>query len=248
MIKENERIDDLQLKGLKIIQNKDGFCFGIDAVLLANYVKPKSKATMVDLCTGTGIIPIIVSAKSNIKKFIGVEIQKEVSDMAKRSVKMNSLEDKIEILNKDLKDLKSEIGNDTAHIVTVNPPYMTMNKLISCEDKKAISRNEVFCTIEDIIKEASRILVSSGKLFMIHRPTRLADILGICRNFNMELKELQFIHPRKQKAPNLMLMTFVKKAKPELKILDPIYVYEEDGVTKTKQIEEIYKIQELECE
>lgn len=238
-IKEKERIDDLQLKGLKIIQNTDGFCFGIDAVLLANFAKVKNKAKVVDLGTGTGIIPIIIYGKSNAEKIYGVEIQEEVFEMASRSVIMNDIQENVEIVNADLKEIKSVLPVNTFDVVTSNPPYMHMDGVKNPNDKKMISRHEVKCNLEDVIKAASILLKERGKFFMIHRPTRLIDIVSLGRKYRLEPKVMRFVHPRIDKAPNLLLLEFTKGGRPDLKIMDPLYVYGEDG-KYTEEIIDIY--------
>ena len=238
-LKETERIDDLQLKGLKLIQDKTGFCFGIDAVLLANFAKVKNNAKVVDLGTGTGIIPILIAGKSKASKIIGVEIQEEVYEMATRSVKLNDLEDRVEIINADIKTIDRELEVHGYHVATSNPPYMHMNGIQNPNDKKAISRHEVLCDLEDVIRAASRLVMPRGKFFMIHRPIRLVDIVTLGRKYNLEPKVIQFVHPRANKAPNLVLVEFTKDGRPELKVLDPLYVYDENG-NYTKEIEAIY--------
>ena len=235
-LKETERIDDLQLKGLKLIQDTNGFCFGIDAVLLANFAKVKKGAKVVDLGTGTGIVPILIAGKSQASKIIGVEIQEEVYEMATRSVKLNDLEERVEIVNADIKEIDK--------VVTSNPPYMHMDGIKNPNDKKAISRHEVKCNLEDVIRAASRLTMPRGKFFMIHRPIRLVDILTLGRKYNMEPKQIQFIHPRAGKAPNLVLVEFMKDGKPELKILDPLYVYGEDG-NYTEELKAIYANEDI---
>lgn len=238
-IKDSERIDDLQLKGLKVIQDKNGFCFGIDAVLLANFVKIKKGAKVVDLGTGTGIIPVLIAGKSEAKKIVGVEIQQEVWEMANRTIKLNDLHDRIEIVRGDIKTIDKQLEVHGYHVATSNPPYMHMNGIQNPNDKKAISRHEIFCNLEDVIRAASRLVMPRGKFFMIHRPIRLVDIVTLGRKYNLEPKVIQFIHPKTNKAPNLVLVEFTKDGKPELKILDPLYVYDEDG-NYTKEIKAIY--------
>ena len=203
-LKETERIDDLQLKGLKLIQDKTGFCFGIDAVLLANFAKVKNNAKVVDLGTGTGIIPILIAGKSKASKIIGVEIQEEVYEMATRSVKLNNLEDRVEIVNADIKTIDKQLPVHGFNVATSNPPYMHMNGIQNPNDKKAISRHEVLCDLEDVIRAASRLVMPRGKFFMIHRPIRLVDIVTLGRKYNLEPKVIQFVHPRANKAPNLV--------------------------------------------
>lgn len=239
-IKENERIDDLQLKGLKIIQNTNGFCFGIDAVLLANFCHIKKGSYVADLGTGTGIIPLIIWGKNDVKKIHGIEIQPEVAEMASRSVKMNNIEEYIEINNIDLKTAPEVLGIDKFDVVTSNPPYMQSGGgIINPEDKKAISRHEIMCNLEDIIVTSKKLLKDYGKFYMIHRPHRIVDIIYLLRKHKLEPKEIRFVHPKTNKKPNMVLIKSVKNAKPELKFLDPLYVYNEDG-TYTEEIHKIY--------
>lgn len=246
VLRDNERIDDLQCKGLKIIQNPKGFCFGMDAVLLSNFCEIKKGATVVDLGTGTGIIPILIAGKSSAKKIYGIEIQSQVADMAKRSVKLNNLENRIEILNEDLKNANKFIEVNSVDVVTSNPPYMSIGGgLKNPEDMKAISRHEVKCTLEDVIAMASRLLKHNGHFYLVHRPHRLVDIICLCRQYKLEPKKIRFVHPNKNKKPNLLLLKCVKAARPELKFLDPLYVYKEDG-SYTDEIYEIYSKESIE--
>ena len=229
---ENERIDDLQFKGLRIIQNSKGFCFGIDAVLLANFTRVKKNAKLVDLGTGTGIIPILLAGKSSASKIIGIEIQDEVAEMASRSVKLNQLEDRVEILNMDMKDAVGVLGKGQMDLVVSNPPYMHSNGLINENDKKAISRHGLKCDIEDVIRVASDLVKPNGKFFMVNRPNRLVDMLAIARNYKLEAKQIRFVHSRVASAPKMVLIEYVKSAKPEIRVLSPLYVYNEDGSLK----------------
>lgn len=243
-IKDTERIDDLQLKGLKLIQDVNGFCFGVDAVLLANFAKVKRGANVADLGTGTGIIPILIAGKSEAKKIVGVEIQEEVYEMATRSVKLNKLEDRVQIINADIKTIDKELDVHGYHVVTSNPPYMHIDGIKNPNDKKAISRHEVKCNLEDVIRAASRLVMPKGKFFMIHRPTRLVDIISLGRKYRLEPKVVQFVHPKPSKAPNLLLVEFVKDGRPELRILDPLYVYGEDG-SYTEELKAIYANEDI---
>lgn len=245
LVYEHERVDDLQLNDLKIIQNPKGFCFSIDAVLLSNFVSLKKNAKVVDLGSGTGIIPILLAGKSKTSHITGVEIQSEVADMAKRSIKLNKLEDRIEILNIDLKNTEEYLDINKYDVVTSNPPYMYPDGNINIDDKKAISRHEVKCSLEDVVRTASRLLKHNGRFFMVHRPIRLADIMVCLRQYKLEPKKLKFIHPTYSKKPNLILIECVKCAKPELKILDPLYVYKENG-EYTDEIYSIYSKKQIE--
>ena len=201
------RIDDLLLNGLKLKQDTDGFCFGIDAVLLANFVKDKDKKLLVDLCTGNGVIPILLSAKINVEKMIGVEIQEKVANLANENVVMNHLEDRIEIINDDLINMPSIIGKSKVDIVTCNPPYRTRGcGVVNEMDTKAIARHEILCDLEGIIKTSAMLLKPLGKFYMVHRPDRLCDILCLMRENKIEPKNLQFIEPEHNKKPEFILV------------------------------------------
>lgn len=240
MLKSSERIDDLGCKDLKIIQNTDWFCFGMDAVLLANYCDIKNGSRVVDLGTGTGIIPILLTGKNQVGKIYGIEIQEDVAEMAKRSVALNKLEEKINIVNMDLKDAPKELGINVFDVVTSNPPYMTCDSgLKNKTDNKTISRHEMKCDLSDVIETASRLLTHHGRFFLVHRPNRIVDILTTLRKHKLEPKSIRFVHPKKDKSPNLVLIKSVKAAKPDLKFEDPLYVYKEDG-SYTDEILEIY--------
>lgn len=245
-LKSNERIDDLQFKNLKIIQNENGFCFGIDAILLSDFAKEMKKAeTIVDFCTGTGIIAILLSGKvKKAKKIYAVEIQEDVCEMAQRSVELNKLEEKIEILNMDLKKVHEVINQGTVDAITVNPPYKPINSgVISEKNSKMISRHEVLCTLEEIIIEANKLLKFNGQFFMVHRPERLADIIYYMRKYKIEPKRIRFVHPNVNAVSNLVLIEGVKCGKPFLKFETPLYVYNENG-KYTDEILKIYNIKE----
>ncbi len=240
-LKENERIDDLEYKGLKIIQNKEGFCFGIDSVLLSDFAKNiKKDSVVVDIGTGTGIISILLSKKAEIKKIYGIEIQEEVADMAKRSVKLNDLQDKIQIINKNIKNIFEEIEPNKIEAIVTNPPYMKLNTGAKNEEiKKLISRHEVECNLEDIIKISYKLLKSKGEFYMVHRAERIVDILYNLRKYKLEPKEIRFIHSKVGKEPNLVLIKAVKDAGEHLIIDSPLVVYNNDG-TYTDEIFKIY--------
>ena len=242
-LKENERIDDLEIKNMKIIQNKDGFCFGIDSVLLSDFAKEiKDNSKVVDLGTGTGILGILLCAKTNLKEILGVEIQEEVADMAQRSIELNNLKNRFKILNDNIKNIEKNninLKNNFDYVVT-NPPYKKLNTgKINENEKKLISRHELTANLDDFIKTASFLLKDKGTLFMVHRPERLVDILEKMRKEKIEPKELKFIYPKINKEPNLILIKGVKNANPFLKIDKPLYVYNEDG-NYTDDILKIY--------
>lgn len=243
-LKPTERIDDIQIKNLKIIQDKEGFCFGIDAVLLANFAKIKSGQSGVDLGTGTGIIPLIIAGKSEAKHLYGVEIQTIVAEMAKRTINLNRLEDKIDIINCDLKDIESHLPKHSFDFVTSNPPYMNPTGIENQNEMVRISKQEIKCNLEDVFVAAAYLLKQGGAFYMIHRPNRIIDMSVFSRRYKLELKELKLIHPSINKAPNLALMKFVKNGKSDLKILPPLYVYDENG-NYTQEINKIYSSETL---
>lgn len=243
-LKNNERIDDLQYKGLKIIQNEKDFCFGIDAVLLSDFAKGiKKDSYVVDLCTGNGIVAILLSGKTEAREICGVEIQEKVAKMAIRSVEMNNIQDRVKIVNEDLNKLRDKIKAGTVDAITVNPPYKAKNSgLINERDSKTIARHEISCTLEDIIIESARELKSSGNLYMIHKTERLVDILYLMRKHKIEPKRIRFIHPNVNEAPNLVLIEGVRSGRAFLKVEKPLYVYKENG-EYTKDIKEIYGLE-----
>ncbi len=238
---EDERIDDLEYKGLKIIQNKNGFCFGIDSVLLSDFAKNiKKNAKVIDIGTGTGIISILLSKKTELSKIYGVEIQEEVANMAQRSVQLNNLQDKIEIINSNIKNIFDILNQNDFDAIVTNPPYMKVNTgAINEEKKKLISRHEVECTLEDIIKISYKLLKSNGEFYMVHRAERIVDILFYLRQYKLEPKILRFIQPNLNKEPNLILIKAVKNAGYQLNIKKPLIVYDQKG-NYTDEILEIY--------
>ena len=240
-ILENERIDDLEFKGLKIIQNKDGFCFGIDSILLSDFAKEIKKGSkVIDLGTGTGIIGILLCMKTELSKIIGVEIQKEVYDMAKRSIKLNNLENKFEIINENIKNLENIIETGTFDAVVTNPPYKKIGTGLTNEnEKKLISRHEITANLEDFIKVSSKMLKDKGTLYMVHRPDRMVDIIELLRKYKLEPKKIKFVYPNANKDANLILLKAVKNANPFLKIEKPLYVYNQNG-EYTDEILKIY--------
>ncbi len=237
---EDENIDDLQLNGLKLIQKKDGFKFGIDAVLLSDFAYIKSKHEVIDLCTGTGIIPFLIYGKYKPRNVCGLEIQEEMVHMAKRSVKLNSLEGDISFYNEDLKNIEFLKQLKKFDVVTVNPPYKLNNSgIINPNDKLAIARHEILCNLEDVIYASRILLKDNGRLFMIHRPERLADIFTLMRKYKIEPKRVKMIHPKVDKAPNIVLVEGQRDGGAYLKWEAPLYVYDENG-KYTKEIDSIY--------
>ena len=240
-LEANERIDDLEFKNLKIIQNKDGFCFGIDSVLLSDFAKNIKKDSMVlDLGTGTGIIPILLCGKTKLKKVTGIELQEEVAKMAKKSIKLNNLEDKFNVINENILNLNKIYENQTFDVIVSNPPYKKKDTGITNEnEKKIISRHEISASLEDFIKISKDLLKDKGEFYMVHRPERLVDIFELMRKYKIEPKILKMVYSYKNKEAKLILIKGVKNAKPFLKVESNLYIYEDTG-KYTKEILKIY--------
>ena len=237
---ENERLDDLQRNGLKIIQKTDGFCFGMDAVLLSGFASVKPGERALDLGTGTGIIPLLLSAKTKGDHFTGLEIQTEIMKMAQRSVALNGLEKKIDIIQGDIKEASRIFGAASFDVVTSNPPYMNdAHGLKNPGDVKAISRHEVLCTLEDVVREGTKALKPGGRFYMVHRPHRLAEIITVMRQYKLEPKRMKFVHPFADKDANMVLIEAVRGGGAWLKLEPQVIVYKEPGVY-TDEIYEIY--------
>lgn len=227
---ENERIDDLDINGFRIIQNPFCFCFGMDAVLLANFAKIKPGADVIDLGTGTGVVPLLLAAKSKGKSWTGLEIQSNMVDMAKRSVALNGIEDKCHIVEGDLKAVREMFKPAQFGAVTSNPPYMKENTgLKNPSDTIYISRHETLATLEDVVSAASYLLKTGGTFTMVHRPMRLPDIMETMVRYRLEPKRLMMVQPSEGKEPNLVLVEGVKEAGKECRILPTLMVYGEDG-------------------
>lgn len=240
-LNENERIDDLQLNNLKIIQNIDGFCFGIDSVLLADFAKDLPyNSTVLDLGTGTGILGILLCAKTKLSKIYGIEIQKEVCDMANRSIKLNGLENKFSIINENIKNLSSIFENQSIDAIVSNPPYKKVNSGVQNEsEKKLFSRHEVSASLEDFISISSKLLKSNCSLYMVHRPERLSDLFYLLKKYHLEPKKLRMVHSYSDSNPKLILVKATKGAKSFLNIDKPLIIYNHDG-TYTDEIYKIY--------
>ena len=238
-LKDNERIDDLQRNGYQIIQNRDGFCFGMDAVLLSGFAKVKPEEKAIDLGTGTGIIPILLEAKNQGIHYTGLEIQEEVADMAARSVALNHLEDKITIVRGDIKEASRLFGSASFDVVTSNPPYMNdAHGLKNPDLPKAISRHEVLCTLEDVAREAAKLLRPGGRFYLVHRPHRLIEIITALKSVGMEPKRMKMVHPFADKEANMVLIEAVRGGRSMIKVEAPVIVYKEPGV----YTDEIYTI------
>lgn len=235
-----ERLDDLQIKGYEIIQHPGRFCFGMDAVLLSAFAKVKAGECVLDLGTGTGILPILLAAKTEGKHFTGLEIQEASADMARRSVLHNHLEERVEIVTGDIKEASSVFGLAKMDVITTNPPYMIGGHgLANPESSKAIARHEVLCTLEDIIRESTRMLKSGGRFYMVHRPFRLAEILTKMSEMHLEPKRMRLVYPYVDKEPNMVLIEGIRGAKSRMSVEPPLIVYEKDG-SYTQEILEHY--------
>ena len=240
LIHEGERLDELQRNGYGIIQNPARFCFGMDAVLLSGFAKAKAGEKVLDLGTGTGIIPILMEAKTDAADFTALEIQEESADMARRSVAYNHLEDKIKVVTGDIRDASNIFGASSFHVITTNPPYMIgTHGENSPSTAKAIARHEVLCTLDDILRESARLLMPGGRFYMVHRPFRLAEIFSTLKKYHLEPKRMQLVYPFVDKEPNMVLIEAMKGGNPRITVEKPLIVYEMPGVY-TKDIRELY--------
>ena len=241
-LKDGERIDDLQRNGLFIIQDPEKFCFGMDAVLLSGFAAehmPKRPGRILDLCTGNGIIPLLLSAKTGAEHITAMEIQKDMADMADRSVKMNSLESVIDIITCDIKEAAKYISAASFDVITVNPPYFKAGHgIINPVDSKMTARHEISCTLEDVLDTAAFALKENGLFYMVHKPQRLADILCFMRKARLEPKVFKTVQPRADAVPSMILIEGRKGAGAEMKIEPPIIIYDKNG----QYTEEMYTI------
>ena len=235
-----ERIDELQRNGYRIIQNPERFCFGMDAVLLSGFARAKKQERCLDLGCGNGIIPILMEAKTEGKHFTGLEIQPESADMAKRSVALNGLQDRIDIVEGDIKDASKIFGASSFHVITTNPPYMIgTHGENSPSTAKAIARHEVLCTLDDILRESAKMLMPGGRFYMVHRPFRLAEIMSKMVEYKIEPKRMRLVYPYIDKEPNMVLIEGLRGGKSRVTVEKPLIVYKEQGVY-TDEIYDIY--------
>ena len=239
LLKENERIDDLQRNGYRIIQDPERFCFGMDAVLLSGFATVKDGARVLDLGTGTGIIPILLAAKTGAAHLTGLEIQPDSADMAGRSVALNGLEEKIDIVTGDIKEAGRIFDAASFDVITCNPPYMIgRHGLKNPEDAKAIARHEILCTLENVAEQTAKLLKPGGKFFLVHRPFRLAEIMVTLKKYKLEPKRMQLVYPFVDKEPNMVLLEAARGGRPRMTVEKPLIVYREPGV----YMAEIYDI------
>lgn len=243
-LKESERIDDLQCQNLKIIQDKSGFCYGMDSVILSEFAREiRENDKVIDLGTGTGILGFLVYGKRKVVNITGVEVQSEVAKMAVRSIKLNHLENIFQIINEDLRYIveKKLVEKNSFDIVITNPPYKENHTgIVNKNEKKLISRHEITGTIEDFISVSAQVLKDRGILYMIHRPERLVDIFCILRNYKLEPKEIRFVAPSAGMSPNLVLIKAVKGGRKFLKIQKQLYIYEKNG-EYSEEIQKLYQ-------
>lgn len=240
ILKDKERLDDLQRNGYRIIQNSEKFCFGMDAVLLSGFAKVKAGAHVLDLGTGTGIIPLLLAGKTQAEQLTGLEIQAESADMAQRSVLLNDLQDRVHIVQGDIKNAREIFGSAVFDVVTSNPPYMiAQHGLQNPEDAKAIARHEVLCTLEDVVSQAAAVLKPGGHFFMVHRPFRLAEIIRVMSAYKLEPKRMQLVYPFIDREPNMVLIEGTRGGNPRMCVEKPLIIYQSPGVY-TDEIYEIY--------
>lgn len=231
LIKPGERIDDLQRNGYRIIQAPERFCFGMDAVLLAGFAKDAAGKSMLDIGTGTGIVPLLMEARTEIRHLLGLEIQEESADMARRSVKLNGLEGKIEIVTGDIREADRLFEAASFDVITCNPPYMIgRHGLQNAERAKTIARHEVCCTFQDIAGMTARLLKPGGHFYLVHRPFRLAEILVTLSACRLEPKRMQLVYPFVDREPNMVLLEMTRGGRPRMTVEKPLIVYESPGV------------------
>ena len=239
-LKEGERLDDLQRNGYQIIQDPARFCFGMDAVLLSGFARVKDGSTVLDMGTGTGIIPILLEARTGAAHLTGLEIQPDSADMARRSVALHHLEEKIDICVGDIKEAGTLFKAASFDVVTCNPPYMIgQHGLTNPDAPKAIARHEILCTLEDVISQAAKVLKPGGNFYMVHRPFRLAEIMTLLVKYRLEPKRMQLVYPFVDKEPNMVLLEANRGGKSRLTVEKPLIIYEKPGVY-TREIYDIY--------
>ena len=230
-LKPEERLDDLQVKGYEIIQHPGKFCFGMDAVLLSSFARVKKGEKALDLGTGTGIIPILLSAKTEGESFVGLEIQEESADMANRSVLHNHLEEQVKIVTGDIKEAADIFGSVSFDVITTNPPYMIgQHGIANASDAKTIARHEVLCTLDDILRQSAKILRPGGRFYMVHRPFRLAEIFSKMVELKIEPKRMRMVHPFIDKEPNMVLIEGTRGGNSRMTVERPLVVYKEVGI------------------
>lgn len=239
-LKDGERLDELDRNGYRIIQDPKRFCFGMDAVLLAGFAKVKPGEKVLDLGTGTGILPILLEARTKGVSFTGLEIQPESADMAARSVRLNHLENKVHIVNGDIREADRLFGAGSYHVVTSNPPYMTdLHGIKNPNEAKAIARHEILCTLEDVVSQAAKLLAPCGRFYLVHRPFRLAEILTCLCSHRLEPKRMRLVHSYEDREPNMVLIEALKGGRSGMTVEKPLIIFEKPGVYRS-EIREVY--------
>ena len=239
-LKDGERLDELDRNGYRIIQDPKRFCFGMDAVLLAGFAKVKPGEKILDLGTGTGILPILLEARTKGASFTGLEIQPESADMAARSVRLNHLENKVHIVNGDIREADRLFGAGSYHVVTSNPPYMTdLHGIKNPNEAKAIARHEILCTLEDVVSQAAKLLAPCGRFYLVHRPFRLAEILTCLCSHGLEPKRMRLVHSYEDREPKMVLIEALKGGRSGMTVEKPLIIFEKPGVYRS-EIREVY--------
>ena len=239
-LKASERVDELQRNGYGIIQDPERFCFGMDAVLLSGFARVKEGGRVLDLGTGTGIIPILLAAKTKASHLTGLEIQADSADMASRSVRMNALEQRIDIVQGDIREAADLFPAASFDVVTCNPPYMIGGHgLINPDAPRAIARHEVKCTFSDVARAAAVLLRPQGSLFLVHRPFRLAEIIVTLSSLRLEPKRMQLVYPSADREPTMVLLEARRGGNSRMTVEKPLIVYKTPGVY-TDEIYDIY--------
>ena len=240
ILKKGERLDDLHRNGYMLIQNPEKFCFGLDAVLLSGFAKAGPDDIVMDLCSGNGVVPILMEGKTECSQFVGVEIQPDNVDMANRSIKHNKQNDKIFMECCDLKEIDKIYNLHMFDVVTCNPPYIKAGSgAVNETDGKAVARHEILCTLDDVFTAAAKMLKYGGRLYMVHRANRLSDIFELSRKHSLEPKQMRFVHAMIDKPPSMVLIEFAKNGKPHLEVLAPMIIYAVKGVY-TKEVNDIF--------
>lgn len=238
----SERWDDLMVGGYKLLQDTQLFCFGMDAVLLSNYIRLEPNESVIDICTGNGVIPILLAAKTKSKHIVGLEIQSKLIELANKSVIENNLSDRVSFIEGDVRVIEETVESGTFDVISMNPPYMT-NKhgIINEKESLAIARHEILCSLDDCLSAANKVLKTKGRLYMVHRPFRLAEIFYKMQSYGIEPKRMRMVYPFINKEPNMVLIEGIKGGRPRIMVERPLIVYESEGVY-TKDIKDIYGI------
>lgn len=240
VLKDNERLDDLQFNGLKIIQHQEDFRFSLDTIILIHFMSVRYGERVIDLGTGTGIIPLLLSGRTKGMNFCGLEIQSQMVDMARRSVALNGLEEKVNIIEGDIKDIQHEFKTGSFDVVVTNPPYMTGGTgKVNSTDRIAIARHEILCTLDDVVRACAFLVKFRGRAFMVHRAQRLAEVITSFKHYGLEPKRLRLVHSKIGSKPHLVLIEGLKGGNPSLDILPPLIIYDHNG-DYTEEIKKMY--------